>query len=96
MMGFNFRFTTKPHIESGDDLKGGKQTSPHLPDQSSVVEVPGIDGRTFSTPKTPKLGKEEMSVAAAGGSLLFLFSSFPEALPLGVIGRSTILMVTAL
>jgi len=110
-MGFNFRFTTKPAGAKSDVPKPSaakpfvnsvdkRQAKEHIPlsasDQASQSEAPYGDDSLVSSPKIPRLGKEEISVVAAGGSLLLLFSTLPETLPLGVIGRSTILLGTLL
>lgn len=111
MMGFNSRFTTKPAMaksavkkpsvaklfaNSVDECKVKEHTLLRPSDRSRQSEAPcANDSRSFS-PKIPRLGKEEISVVAAGAILLLLFSALPEALPLGVIGRSTILLGAAL
>lgn len=100
-MGFNSRFTTKPAVtkpflKSVDEYEVEEQTLLRSPDRSRQSEVPSADDSRFPSPKIPRLGKEEISVVAAGAALLLLFSALPEALPLGVIGRSTILLGTVL
>jgi len=111
VMGFNSRFTTKPAMaksaakkpsvakpfaNSVDECKVKEHTPLRPSDRSPQSEAPcANDSRSFF-PKIPRLGKEEISVVAAGAILLLLFSAFPDALPLGVIGRSTILLGTAL
>ena len=111
MMGFNSRFTTKPAVAKSavtkplkaksfvngvDEYEVEEQTPPGSTDRSRQSEASYTDDSGVSSPKTPGLGKEEISVMAAGGILLLLFSAFPEVLPLGVIGRSTILLSTVL
>ena len=100
-MGFNFRFTTKPAVtkpllKSVDEYEVEEQTLLRSSDRSRQSEVPSADDSRCSSPKIPRLGKEEISVVAAGAVLLLLFSALPEALPLGVIGQSTILLGTVL
>jgi hypothetical protein len=110
-MGFNSRFTTKPAVKkpsvarpfvtkpsasSVDEYEVEEQTLLRSSDRSRQSEAPSADDSRFSSPKTPRLGKEEISVVAAGAVLLLLFSALPEALPLGVIGRSTNLLGTVL
>ena len=105
-MGFNSRFTTKPVVaKSGlttppetkpfgkgvDECEMEEQTLLRSSDGSRQSEAPSADDSRFSSPKIPRLAKEEISIVAAGAILLLLFSALPEALPLGVIGRSTIL-----
>ena len=106
-MGFNSRFTTKPavvksglttppetkpFVKSADEYEVEEQRLPSSSDRSRQSEAPQPDDSRFSSPKIPRLAKEEISVVAAGVILLLLFSAFPEVLPLGVIGRSTILI----
>jgi len=110
-MGFNSRFTTKPavaksglktppvtkpFVKSVDEYEVKEDTLLRPADRSRQSEAPHIDVSRFSSPKIPSLGKEEISVVAAGAILLLLFSALPETLPLGVIGRSTILLGTVL
>ena len=100
-MGFNSRFTTKPAVtkpllKSVDEYEVEEQTLLRSSDRSWQSEVPSADDSRFSFPKIPRLAKEEISIVAAGAILLLLFSALPEALPLGVIGRSTILLGTVL
>ena len=106
-MGFNSRFTTKPAVAKSLVAKPSV-TKPFLNsvDEGKVVghnllrsceqlwqsAAPSADNSRVSSPKITKFGKEELSVASAGGILLLVFSSFPEALPLGVIGRSATLI----
>ena len=111
MMGFNSRFTTKPAVARSavtkplkakpfvngvDEYEVEEQRLPSSSDRSRQSEAPQPDDSRFSSPKIPRLAKEEISVVAAGVILLLLFSAFPEVLPLGVIGRSTILLGTVL
>jgi hypothetical protein len=106
-MGFNSRFTTKPavaksgltsppatkpFVKSFDEYEVEEQTLLRSSDRPRQSEEPHADDSRFSSPKIPRLGKEKISVVAAGAVLLLLFSALPEALPLGVIGRSTILL----
>ena len=100
-MFFNSRFTTKPAVtkpllKSADECEVEEQTLLRSSDRSRQSEAPSAHDSRFSSPKTPRLGKEEISVVAAGAILLLLFSALPEALPLDVIGRSTILLGTVL
>ena len=105
-MGFNSRFTTKPAVaksavtkpcvKSVDEYEVEQHTLLRSSDRSGQSEAPYADACLLSTPKIPRLGKEEISVVAAGAILLLLFSALAEALPLGVIGRSTILLGTVL
>ena len=110
-MGFNSRFTTKPAVARSavtkplkakpfvngvDEYEVEEQTLPRSTDRSRQSEASYTDDSGVASPKTPGLGKEEISVMAAGGILLLLFNAFPEVLPLGVIGRSTILLGTVL
>ena len=105
-MGFNSRFATKPTVKkpfvakpfgnSVDEYKGEEPSLPRSSDPSRQSEAPHVDDSRFSSPKIPRLAKEEISIVAAGAVLLLLFSALPEALPLGVIGRSTILLGTVL
>jgi len=110
-MGFNYRFTTKPDVtksavkrpsvtkpvaSSVDECKVEGHTLLRPSDRSRQSEAPyANDSRSCST-KIPRLAKEEISIVAKGGILFLLFSAFPDALPLGVIGRSTILLGTVL
>jgi hypothetical protein len=110
-MGFNYRFTTKPDVtksavkrpsvtkpvaSSVDECKVEGHTLLRPSDRSRQSEAPyANDSRSCST-KIPRLAKEEISIVATGGILFLLFSAFPDALPLGVIGRSTILLGTVL
>ena len=109
MMDFNSWFTTKPavvksglttppetkpFVKSADEYEVEEQRLPSSSDRSRQSEASYTDDSRVSSPRTPGLGKEEISVVAAGGILLLLFSAFPEVLPLGVIGRSTILLGT--
>ena len=111
MMGFNSRFTTKPAVSkstvkkpsvakpfanSVDECKVEEHTLLRPFDRSRQSEAPYANDSRSLSPKIPRLAKEEISVVAAGGILLLLFSAFPDALPLGVIGRSTILLGTVL
>ena len=106
-MGFNSRFTTKPavaksglttppetkpFVKSVDECEVEEQTLLRSSDGSRQSEAPSADDSRFSSPKIPRLAKEEISIVAAGAILLLLFSALPEVLPLGVIGRSTILL----
>ena len=106
-MGFNSRFTTKPDVaksglttppetkpfvKSADEYEVEEHRLLSSSDRSRQSEAPQPDASRFSSPKIPRLAKEEISVVAAGVILLLLFSAFPEVLPLGVIGRSTILI----
>ena len=110
-MGFNSRFTTKPavaksglttppvtkrFVKSIDEYEVEEHSLLRSSDRSRQSEAPHADDSRFSSPKIPRLAKEEISIVAAGAVLLLLFSAFPEALPLGVIGRSTILLGTVL
>lgn len=111
MMGFNSRFTTKPavtksglitpprtkpFVKSVDEYEVKEHSLPRSSGRSRQSEAPDVDDSRFSFPKIPRLAKEEISIVAAGAILLLLFSALPEALPLGVIGRSTILLGTVL
>ena len=106
-MGFNSRFTTKPavaksglttppetkpFVKSVDECEVEEQTLLGSSDGSRQSEAPSADDSRLSSPKIPRLAKEEISIVAAGAILLLLFSALPEVLPLGVIGRSTILL----
>ena len=108
-MGFNSRFTTKPagaksavtkpleakpFVNGVDKYEVEEQTLPGSNDRSRQSKVSYIDDSRVSSPKTPGLGKEDISVVAECGILLLLFSAFHEVLPLGVIGRSKILLGT--
>ena len=100
-MGFNSRFTTKPAVTkpfltSVDESEVEEQALLRSSDRSRQSEASSADDSGLSSPKIPRLGKEEISVVAAAAVLLLLFSALPEALPLGVIGRSTILLGTVL
>jgi len=110
-MGFNSRFTTKPavtksrlitspktkpFVKSIDEYEVKEHSLPRSSDRSRQSEAPDVDDSRFCSPKIPRLAKEEISIVAAGAILLLLFSALPEALPLGVIGRSTILLGTVL
>ena len=110
-MGFNSRFTTKPAVSkftvkkpsvakpfanSVDECKVEEHTLLRPSDRSRQSEAPYANDGRFSSPKIPRLGKAQISVVAAGGSLLLIYSALPEALPLGVIGRSTTLLDTVL
>ena len=110
-MGFNSRFTTKPDVaksgltpppetkpfvKSADEYEVEEHRLLSSSDRSRQSEAPQPDDSRFSSPKIPRLAKEEISIVAAGAILLLLFSALPEALPLGVIGRSTILLGTVL
>ena len=86
----------KPFVNSVDECEVKEQTLPGSSDRSRQSEASYTDDSGVSSPRTPRLGKEEISVVAAGRILLPLFSAFPEVLPLGVIGRSTILLGTVL
>ena len=106
MMGFNSRFTTKhavkkpfvakPFGNSVDEYEVKEHSLPRSSGRSRQSEAPDVDDSRLSFPKIPRLAKEEISIVAAGAILLLLFSALPEALPLGVIGRSTILLGTVL
>ena len=111
MMGFNSWFTTKPavtksglitppktkaFVKSVDENEVKEHSLPGSSGRSRHSEAPDVDDSRFSFPKIPRLAKEEISIVAAGAVLLLLFSALPEALPLGVIGRSTILLGTVL
>ena len=111
MIGFNSQFTTKPadaksavtkpleakpFVNGVDEYEVEELTLPGSTDRSRQSEASYTDDSRVSSPRTPGLGKEEISVVAAGGISLLLFSAFPEVLPLGVIGRSTILLGTVL
>ena len=106
-MGFNSRFTTKPavtksglitppktkpFVKSVDEYEVKEHSLPRSSGRSRQSEAPDVDDSRFSSPKIPRLAKEEISIVAAGAILLLLFSDLPETLPLGVIGRSTILL----
>ena len=110
-MGFNYRFTTKPamaksgltappetkaFVKSVDEYAAEEHSLLRSSDRSRQSEAPHADDSRFSSPKIPRLAKEEISIVAACAILLLLFSALPEALPLGVIGRSTILLGTVL
>jgi hypothetical protein len=110
-MGFNSRFTTKPGmaksavarpsvakplVNSVDECKVEEQTLLRSSARSRQSEAICADDGPVSSPKILRPGTEEMSVVVIGGILLLLFSAFPEALPLGVIGRSTFLLGTVL
>ena len=111
MMGFNSRFTTKP-AAAKSAVKKPSVSKPfansvyehevvdHTPlrpsDRSRHSEAPYANDGRFSSPKILRLGKEQISVVAAGGILLLIYSALPEALPLGVIGRPTTLLDTVL
>ena len=110
-MGFNSRFTitpavaksavttpprAKPFVNSVDEYKMEEQTLLRASGRSRQSGVPYANDSRSSSLKNQRLGKEEISVVAAGGILLLLFSAFRKALPLGVIGRSTILHGTVL
>ena len=110
-MGFNSRFTTKPAVtKSGlitppetrlfvkrvDEYEVKEHSLPRSSGRSRHSEAPDVDDSRFSFPKIPRLAKEEISIVVAGAVLLLLFSALPEALPLGAIGRSTILLGTVL
>ena len=105
-MGFNSRFTTKPAVaksavtkpcvKSVDEYEVKEHSLPRSSGRSRHSEAPDVDDSRFSSPKIPRLAKEEISIVAAGAILLLLFSDLPETLPLGVIGRSTILLGTVL
>ena len=104
-MGFNSRFTTgpavakppvtKPFVQSVDESKVEEHTLLRSSDRSRQSGALHTDVSRVSSSKILKLGKER-SVVAAGGILVLLFSAFPEVLPSGVIGRSTILLGTVL
>ena len=110
-MGFNSRFTTKPaltrppvamlsaakpFVNSVDECKMEEQTLLRSSDLSRQSGIPYANySRSFS-PKISSPGKEEISVVAAGGIFLLLFSAFPKTFTLGVIGPSTFLLGTVL
>ena len=89
-------FVTKPCASSVDEYEVEEHSLLRSSDRSRQSEAPHADDSRFSSPKIPSLGKEEISIVAAGAVLLLLFSALPEALPLVVIGRSTILLGTVL
>ena len=97
-MGFNSRFTTKPAVAKStvtkplkaksfvngvDEYEEEEQTPPGSTDRSRQSEASYTDDSGVSSPKTPGLGKEEISVVAAGGILLLLFSAFPQGIAFG-------------
>lgn len=97
VVAFNPRFTTKPTIERGDEPE---VTKSNLSDISDKPDAAGArspaDGEAVSESSHSKSKKERVSVIAAGGVLLLSFYAYPEALLLGIVGRSVIQLVTPL
>ena len=110
-MGLDSRFTTKPavtippvakfsvakpFVNSVDQCKMEEQTLLRSSDSSRQSGIPYANYSRSSSPKISSPGKEEISDVAAGGIFLLLFSAFPKAFTLGVIGPSTFLLGTVL
>ena len=97
VVAFNPRFTTKPTIERDDEPEVIKSNLSGISDKPDAADArPSANGEAVSKPRHLKLKKERVSVIAAGGVLLLSFYSYPEALLLGIVGRSAIQFVTPL
>ena len=89
-MGFNFRFTTKPSSES---YAASDREEHDVPSQPSLVDTSLFSEKQEpSKPSKSKLSKERVTVVAASAVVLAIFSSYPSALPMGLVGEIAVKM----